>query len=255
MVRVEQAPVVPTTQELAEPMTGSGKKLTIPKTWMSENQLTKILQNTPAKYVYKKPARGGGKPFDFVTVSYIQKALNYIFGWNWDFEIVEHGIQGGQVWVHGKLTVRGSQPGQVIVKTQFGRADLKKKRDSGEFLDFGNDLKAASSDALKKCASMLGIASDIYGKAEYKDEAGKDPVEVPVVQMDAKESVAAAVHTAKMRGALKFGQIVGPDGEITYACKEDGDPISYQVAIYSMSVFGKFLCKEHQAEARPLKKK
>ena len=32
----------------------------------------------------------------------------------------------------------------------------------------GNDLKAATTDALKKCASELGIASDIYAPNEFK---------------------------------------------------------------------------------------
>ena len=36
-------------------------------------------------------------------------------------------------------------------------------------LDYGNDLKAAATDALKKCASELGIASDIYGSEEFKE--------------------------------------------------------------------------------------
>ena len=35
-------------------------------------------------------------------------------------------------------------------------------------MDLGNDLKAATTDALKKCASELGIASDIYAPNEFK---------------------------------------------------------------------------------------
>ena len=41
-------------------------------------------------------------------------------------------------------------------------------------LDYGNDLKAATTDALKKCASELGIASDIYGANEFKEIAETD---------------------------------------------------------------------------------
>lgn len=64
----------------------------------------------------------------------------------------------------------------MVVKEQFGRADIKFKRDSKDMVDYGNDLKAATTDALKKCAAELGIASDVYGKNEFKeikDERGK----------------------------------------------------------------------------------
>lgn len=175
VIRVQQDSVQNIT-DLTEPMR-NGTKLTIPKTWVSEGQLTKILQKTPAQYVYKRPGKGGGT-FEYVTVAYVQKALNYIFGWNWDFEILQQGIEGGQVWVLGKLTVRGTREGQTIVKTQYGRADIKYKKGETnkprEMLDFGNDLKGATSDCLKKCASMIGIASDIYGKMDYKDETSRD---------------------------------------------------------------------------------
>jgi len=71
-----------------------------------------------------------------------------------------------QAIVHGKLTCRAN--GATVVKHQFGRADIKLRKADGVPLDLGNDLKAASTDALKKCASELGIASDVYGESEFK---------------------------------------------------------------------------------------
>ena len=38
-----------------------------------------------------------------------------------------------------------------------------------EPLDFGNDMKAATSDCLKKCASLLGIAADVYEAEEFQE--------------------------------------------------------------------------------------
>ncbi len=240
VVRVQpMAQVSPTVTDLAEPMR-DGKKLTIPKTWVSSGQLTQILQVTPKKYVYQKPGKGGGK-FDYVTTSYVTKALNYIFGWNWDFEVIEHGIEGGQVWVKGKLTVRGTQVGEAITKTQFGRNDIKYKRGTKDMLDFGNDMKGAASDSLKKCASMLGIASDIYGKSDYKMESGNDAVERTVLPLPSQET---------QEVVMKQGQIIGPDGYPTYACSKCGDPISDQEAEFSKKMFNKYLCREHQAEVK-----
>ena len=174
VVRVEQTPLIPTITDLVEPMK-DGKKMTLQATWMSENQLLKMMQRTPREQVYRRPGKGK-EVFDYVTGSYCTKWLNFVFGWNWDFEVTQHGKEGNQVWALGRLTVRGNKPGQVIVKTGFGRSDVKQKRDSGGNLDYGNDLKAASTDAMKKAASLLGFASDIYGKADYKAESGHDPL-------------------------------------------------------------------------------
>ncbi len=131
-----------------------------------EQQLLHLLRKTPKEHIYQRPGKGGGK-WDFVTGTYVKKVLNYVFGWDWDFEVKEHGNEGEHIWVLGKLTVRGIN-GRTITKEQFGRAEAKKKG-TGGYLDYGNDLKAATTDALKKCASELGIASDIYGKQEFKE--------------------------------------------------------------------------------------
>lgn len=135
-------------------------------------QLVHILQSTPKEHIYTRPAKGGGT-WDYVTGVYVKKVLNYVFAWNWDFEVKEKGIEGDLIWVLGRLTVR-TKSGATIVKEQFGRADLKKKKDGTGYVDYGNDLKSATTDALKKCASELGIASDVYGKNEFKEIKYKD---------------------------------------------------------------------------------
>lgn len=56
-------------------------------------------------------------------------------------------------------------------KTQKQRAKKARKIDDYTNkpvpLDFGNDMKAAASDALKKCAAQLGIAADVYDPDEF----------------------------------------------------------------------------------------
>jgi hypothetical protein len=153
---------------------------------LNTRQLGLITSKTPAKYLKERPAKGGGK-WTYVTGGYIKKVLNLMFGWDWDFRIVEHkfDLQIGQAYVLGELKCRITrQDGTVkeVVKMQFGRVDIKfknewvpdgkggtRKQQTDQPLDIGNDLKAASTDALKKCASELGIASDIYGAEEFKE--------------------------------------------------------------------------------------
>jgi len=139
----------------------------VPENLLNKDQLNTLLMGTPKDHIYERPGKGGGK-WKFVTGVYVKKVLNILFGWDWDFEVVkfEYNMEAKQCIVLGKLTVRTK--GHTVIKNQFGRSDIKFKKNTTVPLDLGNDLKAATTDALKKCASELGVASDIYGANEFK---------------------------------------------------------------------------------------
>jgi len=120
-----------------------------------------ITQKTPRKFIKTRPGPGGIS-LGYVEVGYIINILNQAFGWDWDFRILDQQVGKRQVWVRGELTVRVGD--HVITKGQFGGADIKYNRQSNEPVSIADDLKAAASDCLKKCASMLGIAGDVYWK-------------------------------------------------------------------------------------------
>ena len=137
---------------------------------LNAGQLQLLHKETPAKYVRERPAKGGGK-WKYISGGYVKKTLNLMFGFNWDFEILEQLILHGECIVKGRLTVRTN--GVTIIKNQFGNKDIiYRKLQDGETervpLSIGNDLKSAATDALKKCASELGIGADIYNKEEFE---------------------------------------------------------------------------------------
>ena len=129
-------------------------------------QLQTLLKRTPKAYVKERPAKGGGK-WKFVSGGYVKKVLNLMFGWDWDFEVISEQVMLGQVIVKGRLTCRSN--GKEIVKMQFGKKDVVFKKGTQDPLDIGNDFKAATTDALKKCAAELGIAADIYNADEFRE--------------------------------------------------------------------------------------
>lgn len=135
---------------------------------LNEKQLQHILKRTPQQYVKKRPAKGGGE-WSYVTGGYIKKCLNLMFGWDWDFEILDEKIMHGEVVVKGKLTCRSN--GKVIVKMQYGNKDIICKKNTNDPLSIGNDLKAAATDCLKKCAAEIGIAADIYNAEDFREVA------------------------------------------------------------------------------------
>lgn len=135
---------------------------------LNEKQLSVILRRTPKKYIKQRPAKGGGQ-WDYVTGGYIKKCLNIMFGWDWDFEIIDEKImiESREVVVKGRLTCRSN--GRTITKMQYGNKDIICKRGTEIPLSIGNDMKAAATDALKKCAAEIGIAADIYNKEDFKE--------------------------------------------------------------------------------------
>lgn len=142
---------------------------------LNGNQLKFLLKKTPAQYVRKRPAKGGGQ-WDYVSGGYVKKMLNLMFGFDWDFEILEQLILHGEAIVKGRLTCRTN--GKTIIKTQFGNKDIVYKKQSEADaqlnlekipLSIGNDLKSAATDCLKKCAAEIGIAADIYNKEEFRE--------------------------------------------------------------------------------------
>ncbi len=135
---------------------------------LNEKQLQTILRKTPSQYVKERPAKGGGK-WKYVTGGYVKKCLNIMFGWDWDFEILDEKImiEAKEVVVKGKLTCRTN--GTTIVKTQYGNKDIMFRKNSEVPLSVGNDMKAAATDALKKCAAEIGIAADIYNAEDFRE--------------------------------------------------------------------------------------
>jgi hypothetical protein len=60
------------------------------------------------------------------------------------------------VLVLGKLTADN------VVKCQFGSSKITRTKDTGEIISLADDLKAAGTDSLKKCATMLGVGLYLY---------------------------------------------------------------------------------------------
>lgn len=168
-------------------------QVTRTKSILNQNQIQKLWNTTNKKYKYNRPAKGGGS-WTYVKGSYVRKVLDSVFGFNWDFDVetsVEEAFNvasmTGTITVKGILTCRVKDDNDQVItikKVQFGRAEVKwqtefkngkKTRKIDEFtgkpmpLDFGNDLKAAATDAFKKCASLLGIASDVYEAEEFTE--------------------------------------------------------------------------------------
>ena len=99
-----------------------------------------------------------GKMLDYIEGHTVVKRLNDSFEANWSFAILKHEIlkETDEVVVLGELSANG------IVKTQFGSSKITRARETGEMISLADDLKAAATDAIKKCATLMGVGLHLY---------------------------------------------------------------------------------------------
>jgi len=143
--------------------------------------------------IKERPGRGG-QMLSYVETPAVIRRLNEAFDYEWDFEIEQFQLTENEAVVLAKLTVyheKGS-----IVKMQFGSSALAKGKD-GTVYNAGDALKAAASDALKKCATLLGIGLHLY-----EDEVEPKP-EKPFDPRDAFEKCVAAFGRKAVEDELR----------------------------------------------------
>lgn len=131
----------------------------------NDSQLMMLAQKTPANLIRFRKGRGGIQ-FPFVDGAEVIRALNTAFTWDWDFETDQEELihfQGVpfEIKVRGRLTVR--VPGKTIVKMQYGSQAIEMTNtQEPKPVSIGDCYKGAATDALKKCASELGLFLDLY---------------------------------------------------------------------------------------------
>lgn len=148
---------------------------------LNEAQALILSQRTPKDAIRYRQGRGGSQQLAYVSHAWVTRVLNEAFGFRWSWDVTDTMIMPdlvdpAEVIVRGRLTVTTPDGGQVV-KEQFGSADVKRYKD-GRVISLGDDLKAASSDALKKAASLLGVALDLYGASD-EPLPGEEPTTRP----------------------------------------------------------------------------
>ena len=122
----------------------------------SKEMNRELLEKEFEKGAIKQRKGNFGATLDYIEAHAVIQRLNDAFEGEWSFEIVYHEQMGGEVIVQGKLTAGG------ISKMQFGNSKVTLNKSDGETVSLGDDLKAAASDAVKKCATLFGVGLHLY---------------------------------------------------------------------------------------------
>ncbi len=166
-----------------------------------------LSQRTPTDAIRYRVGRGNGQQLAYVSHAWVTRVLNEAFGFRWSWDVTDTVIVPDltnplEVIVRGRLTVT-TPDGGTVVKEQFGSTDVKRYKNGG-VISLGDDLKAASSDALKKAASLLGVALDLYGASD-DPLPGEEPRQRPAggATKAAAQRNAGNVTTKAHNGAQK----------------------------------------------------
>jgi len=155
--------------------------------------------DTPNYFIKSK----GG--IDYVEYSYMREiADKYYPGWDWVI-IKAEGANDAYV-VHGRL--RWFDNGVWREGDAIAAHRIQVRKEGGGFVDIGNDIKAANTDAIKKAFNMyLNIADDVYRNRI---------VDLSLTDED-KETIRNAMEgldsewVSKIEGSMERGEIEKPD--------------------------------------------
>src|SRR5947207_9925788 len=115
-----------------------------------------LLEKPFAPEQIKRRQGMNGDVLDYIEGCTVIQRLNECFNAEWIFEVQEHRVYDDEVVVLGKLTAQG------VSKSQFGKSRITRSRKDNSIISIGDDLKAAATDCLKKCATLFGIGLHLY---------------------------------------------------------------------------------------------
>ena len=116
--------------------------------------------------------------------------------WNW--EIIGEEMLGTEAYkVHGRLTYTDAL-GAVRIGDMVAAHRIQKKRGTNEFVDIGNDVKAANTDCMKKAFNMyLNIADDVY-RNQIEDLELSESEKNDILEIAAKCSAGRLAEITKL---------------------------------------------------------
>jgi len=170
----------------------------------------------------------GGTELEYITGEQCITRLNEVLGvGGWSFVVREHGIHGeaDEAWVLGELTAYVGD--RAVVRQQFGSQKIRRARGTAAPLDIGFDLKGAATDALKKCAMLVGV-----GLYLAKKEVPATPA-LSSLPAESEKLVCEECGQELVETRFRDGTVWSPA----------------QLAGYGRRKHGRVLCMQHYREA------
>ena len=135
------------------------------------------MEDTPKTYIKKKMG------MDYVEISYMKSVADKHYpGWSWT--IISTEMLGSEAFmVHGRL--KWFEGGIWREGDMTAAHRIMKLRDKEGFVDVGNDIKSANTDAMKKAFNMyMNIADDVYRNRVEDTSLSQDDIDYIYEEME-----------------------------------------------------------------------
>ena len=129
-----------------------------------KTETTNILDKPFDNTLIKQKKTKEGDVLSYVEGSQYIRRLNQAFGHTWSFEITDMKVVKDEVIVLGRLTADG------ITKMQYGTSGDS----ANETRILGDRVKAAGTDALRKCCSLFGLGLHLYEGGQHSSGNGNN---------------------------------------------------------------------------------
>jgi hypothetical protein len=109
-----------------------------------------------------KTRKQGGRDLTYLPGEKVIGRLNDVLGFSWSFRVVNQGASEVEAWVLGELSA--TIDGATVTRQQYGNQDLARGQHATTDL-----YKSAATDALKKCATTIGVGLYLYDEDERRE--------------------------------------------------------------------------------------
>lgn len=137
----------------------------------SKTTYERLTEKFPEKYLKRRILNEGAKEekvVEYIGGDKVVERLNEVFGiMNWNFTISDRiiDVDIGHIAILGRLVV--IENGQETVREQWGSSVIDTYT-NGRVVCLGDNIKAATTDALKKCATLVGVGLYLYDSESMK---------------------------------------------------------------------------------------
>ena len=178
----------------------------------SKTTYEKKKKKFPERFIKRRLINQGTadeKVIEYIGGDKVIERLNSVIGFNWSFTIEDRiiDIEMGQIAILGRL--EAVIDNIKTVKEQWGSSAID-TYSNGKVISLGDNIKAATTDSLKKCATLIGVGIYLYDsesmKFTDKNYVAPSTKETEIKAEEIREAINKAATKAQISSIIKISK-------------------------------------------------
>lgn len=178
----------------------------------SKTTYERLSEKFPERFIKRRLINQGTadeKVIEYIGGDKVIERLNSVIGFNWSFTIEDRiiDIEMGQIAILGRL--EAVIDNIKTVKEQWGSSAID-TYSNGKVVSLGDNIKAATTDSLKKCATLIGVGIYLYDsesmKFTDKNYVAPSTEETVIKAEEIRETINKAATKAQISSIIKISK-------------------------------------------------